>query len=181
MINSLHKHATNWGQLRAFPCHCHGAQLSVSLDDRQLGQGVGVVGEGGTDQGHLCKDIGLICGPTAIASTIVRPLTWRRETDQEMNAAGVLGELMQTGQVLGKFQKYFGWESGGQEVWVPETACEQQCGQTDPLGHRSQSIQAGEPEERLDRIYGESQSLPLQQKLIKLLLIYRDCEGRMCY
>lgn len=32
--------------------------------------------------------------------------------------------------------------------------------------------QAGEPELHLDRIYEESQLLPLQQKLIKLLLIY---------
>ena len=40
---------------------------------------------------------------------------------------------------------------------------------------------AGKPEQPLGRIYEESQLLPLQQELIKLPLLYRDCEDQMRY
>lgn len=47
MLNSEHKHATNWGQLRAFPAVVMEPSSAVSFDDRQLGVGGGGGGAGG--------------------------------------------------------------------------------------------------------------------------------------
>lgn len=80
--------------------------------------------------------------------------------------------------VMGKSQKYCGCEEAGGRSWCREPG---ECGQDQlPVLLTLTHLQAGEPRQHLGHIYAESQSLLLQQALIKLLVISPDWGDQMC-